>query len=181
MNSFNEDIIPKLKFISKLNKGDKINVKNMYIQPNNLLNRIIRTFYMVDDRSNTLLFVNNTVKKGFDLFLSHVDSKNPFDLMLCKNIVNDLKNAKNGLFNLKETYIEDVMFICKIDALIQEIDAKLIEIQSTYHFIDIKEEKEANEEIIKEIKDLKDAKEDKDKDLKDLKEDVLKKDKKHNK
>jgi hypothetical protein len=29
MNSASEDIIPKLKFISRLNKGDKINVKNM--------------------------------------------------------------------------------------------------------------------------------------------------------
>ena len=55
----NDDIIPKLKFISRLNKGDKINVKNLYIQPNNFFNKISRSFIHIDDRTNTLIFVNN--------------------------------------------------------------------------------------------------------------------------
>ena len=169
MNTFNEDIIPKLKFISKLNKGDKINVKNMYIQPNNILNRLIRTFYMVDDRSNTLLFVNNTVKKGFDLFLSHIDSKNPFDVILCKNIMTDLRNAKTGLFNLKETYSEDVMFICKIDSLIEEIDAKLTEIETKYNIlidIDEKEKTEKDKILIEKIEKIEKTEKDKEKNKK---------------
>jgi hypothetical protein len=58
----NEDIIPKLKFISKLNKGDKINVKSMYIQPNNFYNKISRSFFNIDDRTNTLIFVQTTLK-----------------------------------------------------------------------------------------------------------------------
>jgi len=132
MNSASEDIIPKLKFISRLNKGDKINVKNMYIQPNNFLNRIIRSFFHVDDRTNTLMFVNHTVKKSFELFLEHINSNNAFDIILCQNIILDLKNAKNGLINLKETYISDIMFICKIDALLEETDARLMEIESKY-------------------------------------------------
>ncbi len=51
----NDDIIPKLKFISRLNKGDKINVKNLYIQPNNIINKISRSFIHIDDRTNTNL------------------------------------------------------------------------------------------------------------------------------
>lgn len=132
MNSPSDDIIPKLKFISRLNKGDKINVKNMYIQPNNFINRIIRSFVHVDDRTNTLMFVSHTVKKSFDLFLNHIDSPNPFDIILCQNIISDLKNAKNGLINLKETYTSDIMFICKIDALLEETDARIMEIESKY-------------------------------------------------
>jgi len=84
MNSASEDIIPKLKFISRLNKGDKINVKNMYIQPNNFLNRIIRSFFHVDDRTNTLMFVNHTVKKSFELFLEHINSNNHFRPKKCE-------------------------------------------------------------------------------------------------
>jgi len=130
MNSNSDEIIPKLKFISKLNKGDKINVKNLYIQPNNFINKISRSFFNIDDRTNTLMFVNNTVKKGFELLLSHIESRNPFDIILCQHLISDLKNSKTGLLNLKETYIDDIMFICKIDALIEETDAKLIEIES---------------------------------------------------
>ena len=43
------------------------------------------------------------------------------------NIVNDLKSSKNGLQNLKETYNNDIKFMCDIDVLIQIIDAKLLE------------------------------------------------------
>ena len=128
----NDDIIPKLKFISRLNKGDKINVKNLYIQPNNFINKISRSFIHIDDRTNTLIFVNATIKKGFDLFLQHIDSKNPFDIILCQNILCDLKNSINGLLNLKETYGEDIMFVCKIDSLIEEIDARLIDLSNKY-------------------------------------------------
>jgi hypothetical protein len=128
----NEDIIPKLKFISRLNKGDKINVKNLYIQPNNFINKISRSFIHIDDRTNTLIFVSNTIKKGFDLFIQHIETNNPFDNILCQNILYDLKNSINGLLNLKETYGDDIMFICKIDALIEEIEARLVEIENKY-------------------------------------------------
>lgn len=143
----NDDIIPKLKFISRLNKGDKINVKNLYIQPNNFINKISRSFIHIDDRTNTLIFVNNTIKKGFDLFLQHIESNNSFDTILCQNILFDLKNSINGLLNLKETYGDDIMFVCKIDSLIEEIDARLIEIVNKYKMSYIKENtKELKEE-----------------------------------
>lgn len=144
----NDDIIPKLKFISRLNKGDKINVKNLYIQPNNFINKISRSFIHIDDRTNTLIFINNTIKKGFDLFLQHIDSSNPFDTILCQNILCDLKNSINGLLNLKETYGDDVMFVCKIDSLIEEIDARLAEIGNKYKMSCTKEMREEKNNML---------------------------------
>ena len=96
------------------------------------MDKINRTFFNIDDRTNTLIFVSNTLKKGFELYLEHVDNPSPFDIILCQNIVADLKNSKNGMLNLKETYSDDIMFVCKIDALIEETDAKLAEIQNKY-------------------------------------------------
>ena len=135
MNSNNDEIIPKLKFISRLSKGDKINVKNMYIQQNNFYNWISRSFFNIDDRANTLMFVHTTVKRGFDLLLHHIDSSNPFDIILCQNLYQDLRNTKIGFLNLRETYIEDVMFTCKIDALVEETDAKLTELETKHRFL----------------------------------------------
>uniref|UniRef100_A0A6C0KDT4 Uncharacterized protein n=1 Tax=viral metagenome TaxID=1070528 RepID=A0A6C0KDT4_9ZZZZ len=147
MNSNNDDIIPKLKFISRLNKGDKINVKNMYIQSNNFYNWINRSFFNIDDRANTLMFVHTTVKRGFDLLLHHIDSTNPFDIILCQNLYNDLKNTQVGFSNLRETYIEDVMFSCKIDALVEETAAKLAEIESKYRILASRDFDEKNDRI----------------------------------
>lgn len=148
MSVGNEDIIPKLKFISKLNKGDKINVKNMYIQHNNFINKVSRSFFHIDDRTNTLYFVTNTVKKGFELFHQHVDSDSNFDVIFCTNIYSDLKNTITGLLNLKETYIEDLMFTCKIDALIEEIDARLHDIEKKYNIVKERNEKKEDEKNI---------------------------------
>jgi len=135
MNSNNDDIIPKLKFISRLSKGDKINVKNMYIQQNNFYNWISRSFFNIDDRANTLMFVHTTVKRGFDLLLHHIDSSNPFDIILCQNLYQDLRNTKIGFLNLRETYVDDVMFTCRIDALVEETDAKLSELETKHRFL----------------------------------------------
>ena len=65
---------------------------------------------------------------------------NPYDKILCGNILSDLRNTKVGLLNLKETYIDDVMFVCKIDALIEETDAKLADLDTKYNLDEEKKE-----------------------------------------
>lgn len=127
------EIIAKLKFISKLNKGDKINVKNLYVQQNNFLDRVNRSFFNIDDRSNTLLFINNTIKHAFELFYVYIKEKEPYHQIQAKNVISDLQLVKKGLLHLKETYLDDIMFTCKIDTIIQENDAKLEEILQTYY------------------------------------------------
>ena len=47
---------------------------------------------------------------------------------MCLNLVNDLKNSKNGIINLKETYNNDIKFTCDLDTLLEIIEAKLSEI-----------------------------------------------------
>lgn len=130
-----EDIIPKLKFIGKIQKGDKVNVKHMYIQPMNIVSRISRSFFNIDDRANTLIFIATTIKNAFDLLLQHLENNKQFDIITAQNIVLDLRSSRNGLLNLKETYNDDVMFCCKIDALIQDTDAKLIELENKYEYL----------------------------------------------
>ena len=69
-----DDNISKLKFIGKLKKGDKINIKYMVVQQNNLITKLNRTLYNVDNRTNTLNFISDTVKKGFEELLLHINN-----------------------------------------------------------------------------------------------------------
>ena len=121
----NDELVPRLKFIAKLNKGDKINVKNMYIQQNNLIDKLSRTLFHVDDRSNTLLFVAETMRLALDMLSTYLLSHEPYFAAQARNLATDLRAAKKGLLNLKETYADDVMFTCKIDTLIEECEARL--------------------------------------------------------
>jgi hypothetical protein len=137
MSNFEEDNISRLKFIGKIKKGEKINIKDMVVQPNNVYTKIHRSFVIVDNRNNTLSFIFDTVKKSFEELLHHLDKSqtNLFDLNISTNMIQDLENCKIGLVNLKDTYLDDLMFCCKVDTINQDIDARLEEIKSNYAFI----------------------------------------------
>jgi len=121
----NEDVISRLKFIGKIQKGEKINVRNMSVQPDSIFTRFCRSFVNLDSRINTLNFVTHIIKKSFELINMHLVTKRPFDKIWCVNIINDINNSRVGLLNLKDTYASDIMFCCKVDTLIQEMDARI--------------------------------------------------------
>lgn len=120
-----KDIISKLKFIGKIQKGDKINVKYLYVQPKGVVTTISRSFFYQDNRGNTLSFLENVITKTLEIISNYENTDDHFEKVLCNNIVKDLVLSKNGFDNLKETYIEDIKFCCDIDTLIQLINIKL--------------------------------------------------------
>lgn len=136
MSNFEEDNISRLKFIGKIKKGDKINIKDLFVQPNNIITKINRSFVNVDNRNNTLSFILETIKKSFEELHEHLNKSkdNIFDLNISSNIIVDLENSKTGLINLKDTYNDDLMFCCKIDTIVQDIDARLNEINTKFSF-----------------------------------------------
>ena len=125
----NKETISRLKFIGKIQIGDKVSLKEMLIQPDGLMTQISRIINQ-DNRNKTLVFLQDTINKTFEILKCYERSKKNSDKIMCTNLISDLKASKNGLLNLKETYILDVKFICDIDVLLQLIDAKLCEIDS---------------------------------------------------
>lgn len=136
------EIISRLKFIGKIQQGDKINVKYMCIQPDTYYTKLSRTIFNQDSRSNTLNFLRNTVHKSFHLINKYIDTDlnngvliksdgiNLINKKKCENILSDLKKSTSGLICIKDTYLHDIKFICDIDTLLQEINLKILEIDS---------------------------------------------------
>ena len=122
-----KEIISRLKFIGKIQIGDKVNLRYMYIQPDGLLTQISRSF-LQDNRTKTLSFLQDTINKTFEILKCYDKTRKNADKIMCSNLINDLKNSKNGLNNLKETYALDIKFVCDLDTLLQTIDAKLTEL-----------------------------------------------------
>lgn len=124
-----KEVISRLKFIGKVQKGDKINVKYMFVQPEGIVTRLSRTLINQDNRNNTLNFLRSTVTRTFEIISTYSSSTKESHRHICSHIIKDLQQSKIGLINLKDTYISDIKFTCDIDTLIQEIDAKLKEIE----------------------------------------------------
>lgn len=120
----NKETISRLKFIGKIQIGDKVNLKSMYIQPDGLITQLFRSINQ-DNRSKTLIFLQDTINKTFEILKLYETSSKSADQIMCSHIISDLKNSKSGLNNLKETYADDIKFVCDLDTLLQTVDAKL--------------------------------------------------------
>ena len=131
--NINKELIARIKFIGKIQIGDKVNVKNMAIQPDGYFTQFSRSI-LQDNRSKTLVFLQDTFFKTFELLRCYEKSNKKSEKLICINIINDLKSSKNGLQNLKETYNDDIKFLCDIDVLVQIIDAKLSEIDESRYY-----------------------------------------------
>jgi hypothetical protein len=127
-----DDTISKLKFLSRIQKGEKINVKNMFIQPEGLATRISRSFFHLDNRSNALHFVKTTISQSFNILYSFLNTGTVSQRNMCLNIIEDIIKSKEGITNLKTTYSSDIMLCCQLDTIIQEIDAKIQELRDKF-------------------------------------------------
>jgi hypothetical protein len=114
-----ERVSTTIKFIGKIGKNQKIDVKTMYLQPNTFITSIIRMMYKLDNRQNTLELVRNTVDQCLEIIEN--ESTEP---MIKTNFLIDLEKSKEGMRNLKFTYAEDTMFCCHLESIIQKIDSK---------------------------------------------------------
>jgi len=126
MDIINKEIISKLKFISKIQIGDRINTKYTSIQNDSVFTSLTRFFYQ-DNRIKTIIFVQETIKKAYELIYMYEKSEKISEKILCVNLIRDLNDSKSGLNNLKDTYSYDLKFCCDIDTIIQIIDSKLAE------------------------------------------------------
>ena len=134
MNSGTSEILSRIKFIGRIQKGEKINVRDLCVQPDTWLTSFMRTVFATEGRTGTFSFIDNIVKLSFELIKQNSCSDKLSDRSLISNIISDLKLAVIGIGNLKETYKADLMFCCKLDTLIQEINSRLNEHEETTHY-----------------------------------------------
>jgi hypothetical protein len=125
----NKEILSRLKFIGRVKRGEKINVKHMLVQIDGISTKISRTLWSPDNRTNTIQFLEATVNRAFEIIASYKESKILPERAMCVNIIRDLFQAKIGIANIRDTYIIDTKFSCDTDILIEMIDANIEELK----------------------------------------------------
>ena len=121
-----KDVMKKLKFISKIEPGDRINVNSISTASNSWFSAIYRSIFK-ESRAKTYQFLNDVVDRSFELIVLYQDSDKMADRITCSHILEDLHHSIGGLKNLQTTYTEDRSFYCDIDTLIGSIFARLAE------------------------------------------------------
>jgi len=127
-----QEIISRLKFLCKLNKGEKVNTKYMFVQPEGFFTSFSRTFWFQDNRSNVIKFIQETISRAFELLYNYDRTSKKTEQQLASHLFNDLKRVSRGLEHLKVTYLTDTKFCCDIDTIIENIMARLITYNQKY-------------------------------------------------
>jgi hypothetical protein len=128
------DVISKLKFIGLIQKGEKINVRGVCVQQDTFFTRVMRTFITLDNRTNAYNFIEGIINRSFEIILLNINKETVrnVDKRLVCHLISDIKKSTIGIKNLKDTYTDDIMFCCKLDALIECIESKLTDITEIY-------------------------------------------------
>lgn len=124
------EILTKLKFISLVKKGEKIDVKSLRVHSSSKWYAFWR-MWCDESRDTTIEFLTTTVNRAFEILQLNL-TKDYSNKTLCKNLIADLITSTMGMINLQSTYSEDRIFLCQIKTLIQSIEVKLSEIRSTH-------------------------------------------------
>ena len=121
-----QEVISRLKFLCKINRGEKINTKQLFVVQDSFITTLTRTFWNQDNRINTIHFIQETINKSFDLLHKYIKSNKSDEKQLAKHLIFDLQKVIKGLLNLQYTYMFDTKFVCDIDTIIENIKARLI-------------------------------------------------------
>lgn len=119
-----EDTISKIKFISKLKKGEKFSIRNMYTQPPGLQTTITRTIFC-DSRKDSIEFIRYTINAGIEIVEKYQNSKKPHKQKIAINLIQDLIQCQSGIKNLMETYSDDRMFQSEMETVLQMLKTKI--------------------------------------------------------
>lgn len=141
----NRDVIIRLKFIGTFQPNEKVDVRNLRIENNTMITPFKRMLFG-ESRDTTYNFLNSTVERSFEIINAYIRSDKISEKIYCKNILNDMVKAIQGLKNIQKTYKDDKLFYCNIETIIETIESKLSELKEKH--IDIFEIKTIQDEIM---------------------------------
>lgn len=121
------DVMKKLKFITLIESGERINVSSISTSQQSWFSSIYRSIFK-ESRAKTFQFLNDVIDRSFELIFLYKESKKLSDKISCYQILEDIMNSITGIRNIQQTYIEDRNFFCEMETLLASIFARLAEI-----------------------------------------------------
>ena len=98
-----QDIVSKLKFISKIKVGEVVNVQTESLMKIGWVTSAYRTLiFKGEGRDATLLFFRRIIGEAFELSMRYLSSKEKFHQEIGEMIVNALHESKAGIENHKK-------------------------------------------------------------------------------
>lgn len=120
-----QDIVSKLKFISKIKEGEIMDVQTHSLTEWSIGTSVYRTFIARgESRKSALEFFRSVIGEAFDLATKYLSSSEKFFQDIGMMIVIALQESKAGITNHAKTYSSDRFHVSKVETLIKTLDTK---------------------------------------------------------
>lgn len=145
-----QNVIGRLKFISKIQDGEKINIKDLFVRDNDsVFQRLLRSIKnystyisgsdIVESKEATLEFIQEAVNDAITLISLYREGNITFNTQIADIIVKNLEEAKGGIHNSIRTYRYDRRFISHAEAVMQTLEARIKNLRDNGLMNDISE------------------------------------------
>jgi len=135
MNSEDEEILARLKFIGRIGtkekitfdikNGEKLSSKSLSLHGDTLWSRISRSFSYHDSRIEAFDFIRDTLAKTFEILDRCANSDKQIIRHKTQDIIADLSKAAIGINNQVQTYSDSAGLCAHLDVLNQGIRNKI--------------------------------------------------------
>lgn len=123
------DVLSKLRFISKIKVGDKLDINSMTLMEDSWSTTLYRTYRSIiakkESKADALEFFRTVIGEAFDLATRYLSSHDRFFSDIGIQLVELLQLAKVGINNHIKTYTHDSFHTAKVESLITILDTKL--------------------------------------------------------
>ena len=127
-----QDLISKLRFISRIKPGEKVNIRELFVRDDSILwQRLIRTirnlsYENAESKESTLQFLEVVTDTAINLICIYKKNEdNNFNVNVANLIITNLESAVPGMEALIETYKYDRNFCSKVEALLGTLTLRL--------------------------------------------------------
>jgi hypothetical protein len=120
-----QELVSRLKFISKIQPNQIIDLKSFSVMEQCLSTSLYRTCIRMgtENREEVLLFFINTVNHSIDLAVKF-KQQDSYHQSIALMIIEALDKSRFGILNYKKTYAKDIMYCSKLEAFIETFHVK---------------------------------------------------------
>lgn len=157
-----ENVVTKLKFLSNVKPGEKINVRQLFVRDDtDWYQRFVRTMKNIipklfnptmpltngESKAETLEFIKFIYNEAIDLICVYNDPRDKFKQDISNMIIENINRSKTGINSLIHTYSEDIKFKSQIGAIVETLDARLSSVRDLGYTMALSQESHESHEL----------------------------------
>lgn len=135
-----QDVISKLRFLSKVKKGERLNVSGLSVVGTSWYDKFLRAWNTMGDskdvgdikegRRKSLEFIKELYDSSLKLAKSMIGETSSYYTDLWDMLLKSMKEAQPGITNLMNYYESDRLYISEVETFMDVLNAKIHDLET---------------------------------------------------